>query len=170
MRRRAFPAALLAVLLLCGCAGYRLGPSDGSLTAGRSIRVVPFENRTLEPRLHDALTVALRKRLQKDATLRLATHDDADVILTGRIVKYERIGLSYKTDDVVSVQDYRLMMTAHVTAQERATGRLLLDRDVQGYTLLRVTDDLVSAERQSLPLLSENLARNIADLLVDGTW
>jgi hypothetical protein len=37
-------------------------------------------------------------------------------------------------------------------------------------TLIRVGSDLTSAERQALPLLAADLARNITALLADGTW
>ena len=35
---------------------------------------------------------------------------------------------------------------------------------------MRVVEDLASAERQAMPLLAGNLARNITSMLVDGTW
>ena len=40
----------------------------------KSIEVLPFNNQTLQPRLGDAVTQALRERLQTDATYHLATH------------------------------------------------------------------------------------------------
>jgi len=36
---------------MCGCAGYRFGPTNPELTAGKSIQINFFENKTLEPRL-----------------------------------------------------------------------------------------------------------------------
>jgi hypothetical protein len=47
---------------------------------------------------------------------------------------------------------------------------VLFDRPVTGSTLIRVGSDLTSAERQSLPLLAEDLAKNVASLLADGGW
>ena len=38
------------------------------------------------------------------------------------------------------------------------------------YTLVRVGSDLSSAERQAIPLLADDLAKNVTELLVDGTW
>ena len=62
-------------------------------------------------------------------------------------------------------------ITAHVTVRERGTGKVLLDKnDVHGYTLIQVGTDLADAERQSLPLLAEDLARNITQLLTEGAW
>jgi len=45
-----------------------------------------------------------------------------------------------------------------------------LDRVVSGHSLMRVGSDLPSAERQTIPLVATDLARQITSLLVDGDW
>ena len=159
-----------AALLLTGCAGYRLGPTGGQTAGAKSIQVSPFVNQTLEPRLGEAVTAALRKSLQRDGTYRLATRSDADLIVTGEITRYNRFELSYQATDILTVRDYRIFLTAHVTARERSTGAVVLDRVVTGYTPVRAGSDLASSERQALPLLAQDLAKNVSALLVDGTW
>jgi hypothetical protein len=72
--------------------------------------------------------------------------------------------------DVATPENYRVDVIVHVTARERASGRLLLDKDVKGHTLVHIGADLASAERQALPLLAEDLAQNIAELLTEGAW
>lgn len=160
----------LTLALCAGCAGYRLGPSNGQVAGSHSIQVRPFENQTLQPRLGDALTAALRKSLQQDGTYRLATHDDGDIVVAGRITHYDRTDLTFNPNDILTVLDYRVVVTTHVTARERSTGRTILDRDVTGYTLVRPGPDLTSAERQAMPLLAYDLAQKVAGLLVDGNW
>ncbi len=170
-RRLRLPAAACAVILLAaGCGGYRLGPTGGQVAGARSIQVTPFANDTLEPRVGDAVTAALRKSLQHDSTFRLATRPGADVIVTGTITRFERSDMSYNPNDVLTPLDYRVSVMAHVTARERSTGKTLLDRDVSGYTLVRPGADLPGAERQALPLIAEDLAKNVTALLVDGAW
>jgi len=68
------------------------------------------------------------------------------------------------------VRDYQVTLMVKVTATERATGKVVLDREVSGRTTVRVGSDLPSAERQALPLLADDLARNATTLLVEGTW
>jgi hypothetical protein len=53
---------------------------------------------------------------------------------------------------------------------ERLGGKKVLDREVSGRTTVRVGSDLASAERQAIPLLAEDLAKNITALLVEGAW
>ncbi len=120
--------------------------------------------------IHKQSNGTARWRLQHDGTYRLNTRQDGDIILSGSIVEYDRSHLSFQPTDIVTPRDYWLRLRAHVTAQERASGRVLLDREVVGHTTLRVTPDLASAERQAVPLAAEDLARNIAALLTEGAW
>jgi hypothetical protein len=171
MRSRRFLAASALALLLAGCAGYHLGPVNGAVAGEKSIEVLPFNNQTLQPRLGDALTQALREQLQTDGTYHLAGRGPGDIVVTGVITRYDREGLSFLSADVATPQDYRVDITAHITARERATGRVLLNnKDVHGDTLVHVGSDLADAERQALPLLAQDLARNITELLTEGTW
>jgi len=159
-----------AAVLLAGCAGYHLGPVNGAIAGERSIEVLPFNNQTLQPRLGDAVTQALRERLQTDGTFHLATREPGNVVVSGVITRYNREGLSYLNNDVTTTENYRVGVIAHVIARDRTTGKVLLDKNVNGYTLIHVGTDLADSERQSLPLLAEDLARNITELLTEGAW
>jgi hypothetical protein len=171
MRPLTFFAVCMTAILSAGCAGYHLGPVNPNVVAGdKSVEIVPFNNKTLQPRLGDAVTQALRERLQTDGTYRLATRNPGDIVVTGVITAYHRESLSFLRTDVTTAENYRGGLTAHVTARDRATGRVLLDKNVNGYTLVQVGTDLADAERQSLPLLAEDLARNITELLTEGAW
>lgn len=168
-RWRFLGCLVLLAASLNGCA-YRLGPTNGERVGHRSVQVNPFENKTIEPRLVEAVSFALRRQLQQDGTYKLDTHNEGDIVVTGAIVNFERHSLSFQSRDALTPRDYRLTMTAHVTARERLTGRVLLDRRVSGYSDIRIGPDLVSSERQALPLVAADLARNTTALLVDGRW
>jgi hypothetical protein len=108
--------------------------------------------------------------LQTDATYHLATHGTGDVIVTGVIRQYNRQGLGFLNNDVVTPENYRVDLVVHVTARNRLSGKLILEKDVKGHTFVHIGADLASAERQALPLLAEDLAQNIAELLTEGAW
>ena len=163
-------AAGIAILLGTGCAGYRLGPTAGFPAGARSIEVAAFKNSTPEPRLVAALNNALRQQLQQDGTYRLDTRGEGDVRVTGEITIYQRDAVGFQPGDVLTARDYSIVMTARVRATEIATGRVLLDRDVSGRTTLRIGTDLASAERQAVPLLATDLARNVTTYLTSGEW
>jgi len=167
MRRLLFSILALAV---AGCAGYKLGPTNGVTAGSRSVAVNGFINNTREPRISDYLAASFRRQLQQDGTYRLESARDADILMTGEIIRFDRTGLSYLTNDVLTPQEYTLTLLAHVVAKETHTGKVELDRNVQGRTYIRLGADQSSAERQAIPMLTDDLARNAISLLVDGNW
>jgi hypothetical protein len=170
MRGRELVLAALLTAVSCGCAGYRLGPTHPDLTRGKSIQVNFFQNQTVEPRLAEAVNHALRKNLQQDGTYKLNTRGDGDIVVNGLIVGYQRRGLSFQPTDTLTVRDYQVNLLVKLTATDRSTGKVILDREVTGRTTIRFGTDLPSAERQALPLLADDFAKNATTLLVEGTW
>ena len=160
----------LLALALSGCAGYQLGPTNGVAARGKSVQVMPFSNQTMEPRLGEAVTAQLRKQVQRDGTYELASRDDGDIVVSGVVLNYVRIPLSFQPSDALTVTDYSLKMTAQVTARERGSGKVLFSQPVTGSTLVIVGSDLTSAERQALPLLAADFAKNATAALADGKW
>jgi len=170
MRSLCWLLVCLAALGVSGCAGYRLGPVNRLAAGEKSVEVQPFANQTLEPRLGDAVTAQLRKQLQRDGTYQLASHDDGDIVVSGSVIRYDRHEASFAAHDILTVRDFRIELTAQVTARERSTGKVILDQPVTGKTLIRVTSDLSSSERQALPLLAADLAKKVTELLAEGSW
>jgi len=162
--------AVCIIGLLGGCAGYHLGPTNGAIAGAKSIEILPFNNQTFEPRLGDSVTQSLRERIQTDGTYHLNTHDDGDLVLTGVIRKYTREGLNYLSQDAVTPENYKVILLVHITLRDRSTGKLLVDKDVKGSTLVHIGTDLASADRQSLPVLSDDVARTITELVTEGPW
>ncbi len=170
LRGRVQPAVALIALWVTGCAGYHLGPTNGVVAGEKSVQVNPFINQTLEPRLTDAVTSQMRKEVQRDGTYQLDSKGDADIVVSGSLTSYQRVEVTLAANDVLTVRDFRLSLTARVSARERVSGKEILDQTVSGFTLIRVGADLPSAERQAMPLLADDLARNITALLVEGKW
>jgi hypothetical protein len=162
--------SVVVAFVLAGCAGYQLGPTNGLAPREKSVQITPFVNQTLHPGLTDVVTSQLRKELQRDGTYMLDTRGNADVLVSGTILKYDRIEVTLSSSDILTVQDYRLVLTARVKALERATGKVLFDEEVKGNTLIRVGSNLPSVEYQSMPLLANDLARNVTAMLADGRW
>jgi hypothetical protein len=158
----------ITLCLATGC-GYTLGPTNGLTAGDKKVRITPFLNHTLEPRLGDELTTALRRNIQRDGTYRLATHGDADIIVTGTISKYDRHELNFEPHDVLIAKDFRVNMEAKITARNVSTGTST-NWTATAYTFVRVGSDLTSSERQALPDLADQLAKTVTDSLVNGSW
>lgn len=163
---------LLAILAaaLAGCAGYHLGPLTGEPAGSRSVEIRPFANRTIEPRLIEALSLQLRKAVQRDGTFRLETQGHGDIVMSGEIFRFDRNELAYQPHDAITPRDYYLTLSAHVTAIDLNTGKTNFSRVVTGRTTIRIGNDLSSVERQAIPLLAEDLARNAISQLADAPW
>jgi hypothetical protein len=158
----------ITLSMAAGC-GYTVGPTNG-LTAGeKKIQITPFLNHTLEPRLGDAVTTALRQNVQRDGTYHLATRGDADIIVTGTVTKYDRHELNFEPHDVLTVKDFRVNVEAKITARNVTSGTST-NWTATAYTLVRVGSDLTSSERQALPDLADQLAKSVTGSLVDGSW
>lgn len=161
---------VFAVGVLCGCAGYRLGPVGGIAAGEKSVQINPFINQTIEPRLGESVTSAVRKRIQTDGTFRLNTGGTGDIIVNGVIVDFIRTPASFQPRDVITVRDYYVEMKAEVTAVERSTGKVLFKKTLSGRSTVNVGSDLPSAERQIVPLVADDLAKKIVSLLSEGEW
>ena len=169
MRRFRF-LLIAGAAIVSGCAGYQLGPTGGQTAREKSVQIIPFTNRTPEPRLGDAITAALRKEVQRDGTFTLATRAAGDIIVSGVLTRYQRRAVSFVNTDIATARDYDLTLTAQITARERSTGKVLFDKPVNSFTLVRVGSDLATTERQALPLLATDLARRVTAMLADGSW
>jgi hypothetical protein len=130
----------------------------------------PFVNRSIEPRVSEYINESLRKQLQIDGTFRLETYGVGDIVVWGEIQRLERSELSFQSADVLTPQDYTLTLVGHVTALNTATGKTNVNRQVVGRTVIRVGNDQSSAERQAMPILADDFARNAVSLIADGPW
>ncbi len=162
--------ALGLALGMSGCAGYNLGPTNGQVAGAKTVQVNPFLNQTMQVQLGDEVTNQVRKEFQRNGTFKLSTSDEGDIVVTGVLVNYIRIPLSFQPNDALTVADYSIKLIAHVTAKERSTGKVLLNQNVSGTTLLIVGGNLDSAERQARPLLAADLAKNVTSLVSEGSW
>ncbi len=58
--------------------------------------------------------------------------------------------MNFEPHDILTVQDFRVSLTAHITARNLATGSSVTYTNT-AYTLVRVGSDLTSSERQAMP-------------------
>ena len=146
--------------------GYRLGttlPPDI-----RSVYVPAFENRTREPQLEAEATQATIREIQRDGTLRLASADDADAILTVVLTAVSEESLRFSRDATDSAEEYRLRIEGEMSLVKRATGERIIDsRNVQGRAVFEFIGDMTSSRQAAIPEASQDLARAIVSAFVE---
>jgi hypothetical protein len=159
-------AGIGLMLNVSGCIGYKLG---SNLPPGiRSIAIPVFINRTGQPALETLTTGAAIAEFQKDGSLKVAPHEQADSILEVTLTHYALTPLRYRENRTTTAQEYRLTIRANVVLRRIATKEILSQTsDVEGYTDFESLTDLPSAQRNALPKASQDLAHRIVKTVVE---
>ena len=53
---------------------------------------------------------------------------------------------------------------------DRVTGEGVMEREFTGSSIVRVGNNLTAGQRQAVPLIADQIARQATDLIVDGDW
>ncbi|MBL9174803.1 MAG: hypothetical protein JNL10_14795 [Verrucomicrobiales bacterium] len=154
-------------LFAAGCA-YSLGPTNQQVAGAQSITIEAFPNETLQPGLTDVVNNAVRRQVQRDGTFHLETRNTGDIVVTGTIIRYGRLPLGSRRDDVLTPQDYDISIVAKVKAMRG--GQVVYEGEVIGRALVASTPNLNVSERENIPVAAENLARNLISSIANGSW
>ncbi len=115
-------SALVVGLFLAGC-GYHLSGHHASIVAGKGVAIPVFSNRSYKPNLETALTGALVDEFALRSGGTVVREDAAELILSGSVVSYESIPVSYSADD--KIRQYRAVVTAEAVLREKGSGKIL---------------------------------------------
>ena len=124
MRIKTIIVMLFALLVAVPSCGYRLSGTGLLVPKGTKTIAVPgFINNTNEPYLDLELTKAVADEFIADGRLRVADVESADVVLRGKVVKYEVTALSFTPDTFV--QQYRVRMVVDAVLDDLRTKKTL---------------------------------------------
>jgi outer membrane lipopolysaccharide assembly protein LptE/RlpB len=116
---------LIALLMLLPSCGYRLSGMGGLVPEGaKSIAVPTFVNGTREPSVDIMVTQAVVDEFLADGRLKVTDPERADIVLKGKVVKYDVTALSY-TKDASFVQQYRVMLVVDASLEDPRSRKLL---------------------------------------------
>jgi hypothetical protein len=166
--KRAFSISLLA-LLFNGCAGYHLGPATPAyLRQIHSIAVPTFRNTTLTPRVEVLVTGTVIKQFQQDGTFRIANEESADAILKGEIIGVNRSPARSVRGNVLATTEFNLALRVRYTLVDRGGKTITGPTEAAGATSFFVGDDVITDQRQALPLAVEDMAGRLVSQLSEG--
>jgi hypothetical protein len=159
----------LFALFLAGCAGYHVGPVKPKVMKDISTLAIPnFKNDTVVPRIEVLVAGTIVKQIQQDGTYKIAHENNADAIMEGRITEIRRTPARSVHGDVLSTREFKLTVRLEYKVHSRATGEMLMHRNVTGATSFFVGGDVNQDERQAIPLAVERAAVSIASQLSEG--
>ena len=149
--------------------GYSIGPAKPYyLRDVHAISIPTFKNSTLIPRIEVVVTSTVIKQFQQDGTFRIVGDEDADVILKGEIMTISRVPTRSVRGNVLSTTEFGLSMRVRYSLVDRAGKQLAPPSYAIGTTSFFVSRDVVTDERQALPLATEQLATHLVSQLSEG--
>jgi len=166
MRRAWFlMMGLLVLTAVGGGCGYRVGTLLPEHI--KTIAVPVFVNETNEPQFEIQATNAVINQLATDGTLRVVPEGEADVVLSVRLIRYERKAIRYT--GATRPAEYRLTVTVLATLHDTREGTdLWKDVRLSGNTEFVVGAGLPAAERRARPEALEDLAHDVVERIVEG--
>jgi outer membrane lipopolysaccharide assembly protein LptE/RlpB len=107
---------LLALSMLLPSCGYRLSGSGLVPEGARSISVPVFINGTNEPYVDTEVTKAVVNEFLADGRLQVVSLESADLVMRGKVTKYDVVALSYTVNSYV--QQYRVTITVEARLED----------------------------------------------------
>ena len=164
-----FFAASAICLCLSGCLGYHIGPAKPNYLGDvHTIAIPTFKNETLVPRVEVLVTGSVIKQFQQDGTFRIGSEESADAILKGEITRVSRAPARSVRGNVLATTEFNLSMRVKYRLVGRDGKSISPPGEAVGTTSFFVGNDVVTDERQALPLATEELATRLVSQLSEG--
>jgi hypothetical protein len=161
--------ALLTVASLCGCAGYHLNDAKPHFLRDiKTIAVLNFKNTTFVPRVETLVTSTVIKQFQQDGTFQITTADKADAVLDGVVNGISRSPTRSVQGNVLATSEFNLTVNVGYTLRGRDGKPLVGPGGISGSTSFFVGTDVVTDERQALPIAAEDLAVHLVSQISEG--
>jgi len=160
--RMVLAAALLAV---AGCGVYSAssGRVDESI---KRVAVEYLDNQTAEPDLGVALTDDITEQIQLDNTLKVVGEENADSVISGRVVRYALREVAARQD--LTVNEYQVQIAVVLTFTVRQTGDTIFkDRRFTGSGNYVLDDPLGSSEQSAREEAVKEIVRDILAQVVE---
>ena len=134
---------LLAVLLFASSCGYHLSGTGGLVPEGTRLVAVPvFINGTNEPYVDVEVTRAVVQEFLTDGRLKVVSPEEAELVLHGKVTKYEVLPLSFTAS--AHIQQYKVRFTVEARLEDLRTKKILWQE--KGITSLFISDYSVAYE------------------------
>ncbi len=156
MRGLRYLALLVSLLLLAGCGVYSF--SSSSLGGIKTVAVPQFENKSLEYGLQEDLTARVIERFIEDNTLKVVSLADADAVLRGEVINYERVAYTFDKSDNVS--EYRVNILIDFILEKKGGKTVLEKKGLLGFGVYSATED---TEDDGKERALDKLAQDIVD-------
>lgn len=180
------PVLFSLLLVACSQLFIACGYTTSSIYKGphKTIYIEPFANkidiiseeassishkfRTYHPFMETDLRKAVIRRFMYDGGLRISKKEDADLILKGELIDYQRDALRYENNQE-DVAEYRISVVTHLTLLEKGKSEPLWDEPsfVGDYTYF-TSGTQAKTEEVALDGAVADLAQRVIERVVDN--
>lgn len=171
-------AVTILTLAVCGC-GYTtksLLPSNYKTiyvgNFGNAIKITAEQSnermyRGYRPGMEIKITKAVIDKYLMDGNLRIASPENADLILSAELVDFNRGGIIYNTNDIV--QEYRIKLVVSMELTEARTGKTVWrEPGFAGETTYRTSGSLEMSENAAIDAAIADLAKRIVERTIEA--
>ncbi len=113
----------LLTLIVSSC-GYHATPVGGIVPENTKTIAIPvFINGTNEPYIDIEITKAVVEEFLTDGRLQVVSTESADLVMRGRVIRFDLVPLSYSVDSYV--QQYMINVAVNVSIEETKSRKVL---------------------------------------------
>lgn len=174
---RVCPKFLVLFAILLFLAGCDYHPVSVLPDHVKTVAIETFSNKTAYYGIEEKLTQTIVEEFLREGRLGVAKKEEADSLLSGKIVRYTLEPLSYDENDIV--EEYRLWIVVDITFKDLKTDQILWEQKgigprgeeegVKRYERYYVTPkagQMVETEEDALDRLIDRLANDIVYLIL----
>ncbi|RKY39696.1 MAG: hypothetical protein DRP75_01135 [Candidatus Omnitrophota bacterium] len=159
--RKALLFLLCISFISCGYVAH------STLPKGVKIAVPVFKNSTYKEGVEVKVGKEVIKKFINEGTEVVGSPDNADFLLSGTLIAYEKKPLRWVKGIEEEIEEYRLILTAHITYKDLRTNEVLLDTQVSGDTDYFIRGNKAKDEESAVEEAAQDLAKNIVDAICE---
>jgi hypothetical protein len=161
IQRRIFPAIVIFLTVSCGYKAGSLLPAHIE-----KIYIPTFENETTRYGIEQDLTSAVVEAFTNDNRLRVVSEGEADAMLRGVIVAYQKGALTF--DRAQTVDEFKIEITVAVEFEDLHEGKILWKEDEFKAWASYTSGEEDGGEEEALKTTIETLAGDMVSRTIEG--
>lgn len=157
----------MSLLALVPSCGYHFTPVGGVVPQGAKTIAIPvFINDTYEPFVDIEVTKAVVEEFLTDGRLQVVSHEAADLVMRGRVTKFELTPTTYTVDS--HVQSYNVAIGVSLSIEDAKTQKVLLQDKGLGSVFISsyaVTIGDITATKIAKDTAVKNACKDVASTI-----
>ena len=152
---------LVLLVALAGC-GYHSVAGRGPLGDANGVNVTVFANKSFRPGLEGIIARDLVHELALRTGGNVVRGDQADLELTGTVISYTSVPISYTALDTIA--EYKAVVTVQAVLLDQQSRKVLWKGDLVGEQSYPVNDNIAlqqNAEEAAIAVVSRRLSERI---------